>query len=111
MPKTKRKRPAVDFAALAELAERLRHARNPAWIRILLSLGDGVRSIRELAAEYGCKSTTLSNGLALMKAAGLIEGDRDGQRHVYSLTDAGRELLGVIEAIGARTLASPGPRR
>ncbi|HMB03427.1 MAG TPA: hypothetical protein VKP69_06765 [Isosphaeraceae bacterium] len=43
--------------------------------------------------------TALSRHLALLRLAGLVVPRRDGQRNVYALTDAGRDLRRVLVGV------------
>jgi DNA-binding transcriptional ArsR family regulator len=98
MPTTKPKRPAVDFTALTKL---FYLAADPARAQILLMLGEGEHHVGDLCDEVGHSMLELSYHLRLLQIAGLVEFRWNGKRDVYMLTDAGRELLGVIEALGA----------
>jgi DNA-binding transcriptional ArsR family regulator len=49
-----------------------------------------------LRSEIAGSMTALSRHLALLRRAGLVVPRRDGQRNVYALTDAGRDLRRVL---------------
>ncbi|MEW6421067.1 MAG: helix-turn-helix domain-containing protein [Deinococcota bacterium] len=77
------------------------------WVlHIVRALLDGEKGFNELArAVGGCNSATLTQRLEHLEALALIAKrteDTQGKlaRSVYSLTPAGRELQGVIDAIG-----------
>src|SRR3954454_10582098 len=97
MPKSKRRR-TVDFAALAA---RLRPAADPTRVHELLRLGDGERSAGELVAASGLSLSAMSYHLAALRVAGVVESRRDDKWVFYRLTEVGREMLRVIEALGA----------
>lgn len=76
------------------------------WVlHIVRSLLESERGFNELSrAVGGCNSATLTQRLEHLEALGLLakrqeEGPTRLGRSVYSLTPAGRELQGVIEAI------------
>jgi len=78
------------------------------WVlHIVRALLDGEKGFNELArAVGGCNSATLTQRLEHLEALSLIAKrteDSQGKlaRSVYSLTPAGRELQGVINAIDA----------
>jgi DNA-binding HxlR family transcriptional regulator len=97
MPPTKPKRPPIEIVALAE---RFRRLAEPTRALVLLTLGDGERHVGALCVVVGCGSSTLSTRLTLMRLDGLVEGRRDGQRMFYALTESGRALASVVEALG-----------
>ena len=47
--------------------------------------------------------TVLSRHLALLRLAGLVVPRRDGQRNVYALTDAGRDMRRVVAGLAGET--------
>lgn len=79
------------------------------WVlHIVRSLLGADRGFNELArAVGGCNSATLTQRLEQLEALGIVSKATDHEvtgklaRSIYSLTDAGRELQGVIDAIGA----------
>jgi DNA-binding transcriptional ArsR family regulator len=80
-------------------AERLKQVSEPTRLRVLLRLGDGERSVGALRSEIAGGMTALSRHLALLRLAGLVVPRRDGQRNVYALTDAGRDLRRVLVGV------------
>jgi DNA-binding HxlR family transcriptional regulator len=77
------------------------------WVlHIVRALLDGEKGFNELArAVGGCNSATLTQRLEHLERLGLIakrteETQGKLARSVYTLTSAGRELQGVIDAIG-----------
>jgi len=92
------------FAGLAQIAHALAHAHR---LELLEHLGQGERSVEDLAA---CASLTLANTsrhLQLLRRAALVEGRRDGKRVYYRL--AGDEvvvgLFAALSRVGERNSA------
>ena len=97
-PRAAREPPAgpTDFR---RAAARLKQASDLTRLRVLLTLGDGERSVGALRAEIAGSMSTLSRHLALLRLAGLVAPRRDGPRNVYALTDAGRDLWRAVAAV------------
>ncbi|CAO5191726.1 Uncharacterized HTH-type transcriptional regulator Mb3122 [Frankia sp. AiPs1] len=82
---------------------------------VLRDLANGVRRFDELAGHLGVARTVLSQRLARLVDAGLVErvAYRDNgarERHEYRLLGPGRELAGILLAFlawGDRHLAGP----
>lgn len=70
----------------AEICRTLSH---PARIAILHLLADEPREVGRLAADLGISQPNASQHLAVMRAAGLVEAERDGRGATYRLTDPG----------------------
>lgn len=70
----------------AEICRTLSH---PARIAMLHLLADEPREVGRLAAAVGISQPSASKHLAIMRAAGLVEAERDGRGAVYRLTDPG----------------------
>lgn len=68
----------------AELFKALAH---PARIRVLEILVDRPRSVGELADEVGLEISHLSQQLAVLRRAGVVDTRRDGNTVYYSLRD------------------------
>ena len=79
------------------------------WVlHIVRALLSGNRGFNELARLVGgCNSATLTQRLEQLETLGIISKATDAEvtgklaRSIYSLTTAGRELQGVIDAIDA----------
>lgn len=87
------------FASLAEIARALGHAHR---LELLEHLGQGERSVEDLAERAGLTLANASRHLQLLRRAALVEGRRDGKRVYYRLTgeevvDLGRALSRVGE--------------
>jgi DNA-binding transcriptional ArsR family regulator len=92
-PRTKAKSPAghpdqltsdqvsaavISFALLAD----------PTRVRMLWALRDAELDVTSLAALADCRPTVASQHLSKLRFAGLVEGQRQGQRVVYRLRGA-----------------------
>jgi DNA-binding transcriptional ArsR family regulator len=93
------RKPASEPADFRHLAGRFKQVSDLTRLSVLLLLGDGERSVGDLSAATGCSMTALSRHLALLRLAGIIVPRRDGQRNIYTLTDAGRGLRRVIVGV------------
>jgi rhodanese-related sulfurtransferase len=92
------------FASLAEIAQALGHAHR---LEMLEHLGQGERSVEDLATRTGLTLANCSRHLQLLRRAALVEGRREGKRVFYRL--AGDEvvigLLGALSRVGERNSA------
>lgn len=68
----------------AEICRTLAH---PVRIAMLHLLADGPREVNRLAVELGISQPNASQHLSIMRAAGLVEAERDGREMLYQLTD------------------------
>ena len=83
------------FASLAEIAQALGHAHR---LELLEHLGQGERSVEDLAARANLTLANTSRHLQLLRRAELVEARRDGKRVYYRL--AGDELVvGLLLAL------------
>jgi DNA-binding transcriptional ArsR family regulator len=79
---------------------------HPARIRVLELLRDGERSVGELIPEVGLESSHLSQQLAVLRRANVLQARKEGTTVLYSVTDERMfELLEVAKAIITSTLA------
>jgi DNA-binding transcriptional ArsR family regulator len=58
---------------------------DPTRVRMLWALRDAELDVGSLAALAGCRPTVASQHLSKLRFAGLVEGQRQGQRVVYRL--------------------------
>jgi DNA-binding transcriptional ArsR family regulator len=77
--KKSRVQAAVALKALAE----------PRRLEILELLRKGPRSVGELAAEFDVSQQAISQHLAVLDRAGLVEARREGTRSIYAVVPAG----------------------
>jgi rhodanese-related sulfurtransferase/DNA-binding HxlR family transcriptional regulator len=89
------------FESLAEIAQALGHGHR---LELLEHLGQGERSVEELAARASLTFANASRHLSILRRASLVETRRAGKRIIYS-------LAGEVEMIGLmRALATVGER-
>jgi rhodanese-related sulfurtransferase len=92
------------FASLAAIAQALGHAHR---LELLEHLGQGERSVDDLATRAGLTLANTSRHLQLLRRAALVEGRRKGKRIFYRL--AGSEvvvgLLHALSRVGERNSA------
>lgn len=75
----------VDRAA--EAAEFLKLFAHPSRLMVACALVDGERSVRNLEDSLGIRQPGLSQQIAELREAGLIEGRKDGKAMFYRLAD------------------------
>lgn len=81
----------------AEFFKTLSH---PARIRVLEILRDGERSVGQLVPEVGIEASHLSQQLAVLRRAGLVQTRKQGATVIYSVADpAVFDLLAVAKRI------------
>jgi len=68
-------------------AEVLKTLSNPRRLEIIHLLADGPREVTRLAEEMGISQPNVSQHLALMRAAGVVEAERNGREVRYRLSD------------------------
>jgi DNA-binding transcriptional ArsR family regulator len=66
---------------------------DPQRRRILELLGNGKRSVRELADELPVSRPAVSRHLRVLKDAGLVTEEPKGTRRIYALHDTGIEAV------------------
>ena len=84
------------FARLAEIAHALGHAHR---LELLEHLGQGERSVEDLAGRAGLTLANASRHLQLLRRAGLVQGRRDGKRVYYRLAEEAA-VVGLLSALG-----------
>jgi DNA-binding transcriptional ArsR family regulator len=90
-------RPAVEVRRVADL---LKQVSDPTRLQVLMLLNEKERNVSELCAELRTQSQpAVSHHLALLRHGRLIEPRRAGKHNYYGLTDAGRELAGVVDSV------------
>jgi DNA-binding transcriptional ArsR family regulator len=68
-------------------AEVLKVLASPRRLEILHRLADGPLEVSRLAVAVGATQPNVSQHLAVMRTAGLVEAERDGREVRYQLTD------------------------
>ena len=92
------------FASLAEIARALGHAHR---LELLEHLGQGERSVENLAARARLTFANTSRHLQILRRARLVEPRREGKRMLYRLTgdDDVVWLLQALGRVGERNMA------
>jgi len=92
------------FASLAQIAQALGHTHR---LELLEHLGQGERSVEDLAARANLTLANTSRHLQLLRRAALVEGRRDGKRVYYRLAgdDVVVGLLLALSRVGERNSA------
>ena len=92
------------FTGLAEIAQALGHAHR---LELLEHLGQGERSVEDLATRTGLTVANTSRHLQLLRRAALVVGRREGKRIFYRLAgeDAVVGLLLALSRVGEQNSA------
>ena len=92
------------YDSLAEIARALGHAHR---LELLEHLGQGERSVEDLAVRTGLTVANTSRHLQLLRRAALVEGRREGKRIFYRLVteDAVVGLLQALSRVGEHNSA------
>lgn len=86
-------------------AEMCRVLGHPRRLQILDLLAGGEKSSSELREDLGCSEVNLSQHLALMKRAGLVESRNQGREALHRLTFAEiKDACGIIRNVLALRL-------
>ena len=95
--KTAAIRPSAEIRRVADL---LKQVSDPTRLQVLMLLNEKERNVSELCADLGTQSQpAVSHHLALLRHGRLIEPRRSGKHNFYGLTEAGRELAGVVDNV------------
>ena len=90
-------------ASAAEAAEFLRLMANENRLAILCALGEGARSVGELAELLGASQPNVSQHLAKLKSLQLVAARREGTTIRYSL--ASKDVSAIIAILHRRYCA------
>src|SRR5215470_7392039 len=93
------------FAGLAQIAQALGNAHR---LELLEHLGQGERSVEDLAARASLTIANASRHLQLLRRAALVEGRRAGKRVYYRL--AGDMWWSGCSALSAASASTTAPR-
>ena len=81
----------IDAWAMDEItalqAEILRTLASPRRLEILHRLAEGPCEVGRLAEELGASQPNISQHLAVMRSAGIVDAERDGRTVLYRLSD------------------------
>lgn len=78
---------SLDHAAAVKVAETLQALASPNRLLILTRLRQAPCTVTDLSAAVGMEQSAVSNQLRLLRALGLVSGDRAGRNIVYRLFD------------------------
>jgi DNA-binding transcriptional ArsR family regulator len=70
-----------------QVAETMQALATPSRLRILACLYAAPASVGEISAAVGMDGSAVSHQLRILRHLGLVAGERDGRRVVYSLHD------------------------
>ena len=88
------------MARLEARAHILKAMGHPSRLLILEELAGGARCVAELTALVGSDVSTVSKHLAVLREAGIIEGERNGAQVHYALrVPCVLNFFGCIEAV------------
>ena len=86
-------------------AEVLKTLASPRRLEILHRLSDGPREVGRLAAELGLSQPNVSQHLAVLRTAGMVDAERDGREVRYRLSDPDvMTACGIMRAVLERRL-------
>lgn len=85
--------PALDDEQVAAAVTSFAMLADPTRVRMLWALCDTQLDVASLAAAAGCRPTVASQHLSKLRFAGLVEGQRSGQRIIYRLRGPHVRLL------------------
>src|ERR1700730_8593452 len=77
----------VTAKTAARVAEAMQALATPSRVLILAHLRERSQSVSELVAAVGMEQSAVSHQLKLLRDSGLVVGERQGRRVVYSLYD------------------------
>lgn len=84
----------VDLDEAADLAEMFRLLGDPTRVRVLYALLEaGELCVCDIAAVVGVSESKVSQGMRLLRGAGVVRNRRDGRNVYYRLDDAHVRLL------------------
>lgn len=100
--------PARPVATLAAAGDLLRALAAPVRIAIVLELRASERCVHELVAALGVAQPLISQHLRVLKAAGVVAGERHGREVVYQLVDEHLAHIVVDAVTHAEEATEPG---
>lgn len=77
----------IDDAARSRAAAIARALADPKRLCVVERLASGEQSVSDLSREVGCQVPNMSQHLAVLRSAGLVETRRDGNTVFYRLAD------------------------
>ena len=99
-PAKVRRESAVRREHVQRVAVLLKQASDPTRLQVITLLSRGERYVGSLCAALSQNPPTVSHHLALLRHGGIIISRRSGANNFYRLTDTGRQLAQIVEAVG-----------
>ena len=87
----------IDASLIPQVAARFKALSDEGRLRLLSALQRGEKSVGELAGTTGRSQPNVSQHLASLTHAGLVEARRDGTRAFYRIADP--TILRICEAV------------
>src|SRR4051794_27487464 len=84
--------PLPDPGAIRRAADLFRLVGDPGRLATVLLLVESEQGVGAIAEHAGLSPMSASHHLAMLRASGVVESQRDGRRVFYALTDEGRRL-------------------
>jgi DNA-binding transcriptional ArsR family regulator len=95
-----RRQPVKLQSRTEEISEILRLLGNPQRLLIVLLLCEGEYAVSEIEERLGIRQPTLSQQIAALREAGVIEGRREAKAVIYRLADEQtRQLLDALHQV------------
>ncbi|TKT80297.1 metalloregulator ArsR/SmtB family transcription factor [Aquamicrobium sp. LC103] len=96
------------LASSAEAADFLKKLANPNRLMIVCALVEGERSVRDLEDTLGIRQPGLSQQIAELRGAGLIEGRKQSKSVFYRLADGrAAEFIRLLHRMFCETRQDP----
>lgn len=99
----------IDVELIPQVASRFRALSDAGRLSLLASLQLGERSVGQLVAATGRSQPNVSQHLASLQRAGLVEGRRAGNRVYYRIADP--TVLKICDAVCDGLVARTGAER
>jgi ArsR family transcriptional regulator len=77
----------LEVHVAGQVAEMMQALATPSRLRILACLYAGSSSVGEISEAVGMDGSAVSHQLRILRHLGLVTGERDGRRIIYSLHD------------------------
>jgi DNA-binding transcriptional ArsR family regulator len=95
-----RREAAVRLEHVHRVAVLFKQASDPTRLQVITMLSRGERHVGSLCAALSQNPPAVIHHLALLRHGGIIIPRRSGQNNFYRLTDTGRQLAQLVEAVG-----------
>lgn len=88
--------PGNDDRFFVEQAKMFDIASQAVRLRILWILGEGETNVTEICEKLGARQPAISHHMSLMRAAQYVESRQEGKARIYSLTESGEAIYGLL---------------